>query len=80
MLIIIHNIDILKKRCLLTINNKDQLGMHDLLQDVGREVSCNNSPDDPGKHSRLWSSKDVFNVLKSRKGTEAIECIFYQSP
>lgn len=26
-----HNICILKKRCLLTINDRDRLGMHDLL-------------------------------------------------
>ncbi|XP_063938296.1 TMV resistance protein N-like [Daucus carota subsp. sativus] len=72
-----HNIDILRKRSLLTINSKNQIGMHDLLRDIGREVSCNNSPDEPGKHSRLWASKDVFNVLKNHKGTEAIEGIIY---
>ncbi|KAL8090680.1 hypothetical protein AgCh_039931 [Apium graveolens] len=69
-----NNIDILRKKCLLTIN-RDVLQMHDLLQDMGREISRNNSPDEPGKHSRLWVSKDICDVLKKHKGTEAIEGI-----
>ncbi|XP_074355613.1 TMV resistance protein N-like isoform X2 [Apium graveolens] len=73
-----RNIDILKKRCLLTINNRDELGMHDLLRDMGRRIACNNSPNEPGKHSRLWESKDIQDVLKEEKGTEAIEGIIPQ--
>ncbi|KAL1834507.1 hypothetical protein ACET3Z_004158 [Daucus carota] len=68
-----HKIDILKKRCLLTINDSDELGMHDLLLDMGRKISRNNSPDEHGKHSRLWESKDILGVLKNCKVTEAIE-------
>ncbi|XP_063938664.1 TMV resistance protein N-like [Daucus carota subsp. sativus] len=70
-----HNIDILDKRCLLTTNDRDELRMHDLLRDMGREVARNNSADEPGKHSRLWASKDICIVLKKHKGTEAIEAI-----
>lgn len=59
--------DILKKRCLLTINNEDELGMHDLLREMGRKVAQNKCPDNVGKHSRLWISKDICNVLKKQK-------------
>ena len=62
-----HNIDILRKRCLLTTNDDGELRMHDLLRDMGREVARNNSPDEPGKHSRLWISKDIRDVLKNDK-------------
>ncbi|XP_074359277.1 TMV resistance protein N-like isoform X2 [Apium graveolens] len=70
-----RHIHILNKRCLLTTNDDDELGMHDLLQDMGRNIARNESPDEPGKHSRLWVSKDICDVLKKKKGTEAIECI-----
>ncbi|KAK1382178.1 hypothetical protein POM88_019913 [Heracleum sosnowskyi] len=40
---------------------------------MGRNVARNNSPDEPGKHSRLWSSKNIGDVLKKNKGTETIE-------
>ena len=42
----------------------NQLWMHDLLQEMGREIvrtEC--SKDQPGKRSRLWLYKDVNNVL-----------------
>nr|XP_017233191.1 PREDICTED: TMV resistance protein N-like [Daucus carota subsp. sativus] len=74
-----HNIDILRKRCLLTTNDDGELRMHDLLRDMGREVARNNSPDEPGKHSRLWISKDIRDVLKNDKGTEAIEGIIHDN-
>ncbi|KAL8090598.1 hypothetical protein AgCh_039881 [Apium graveolens] len=70
-----HYIDILKKRCLLTINILDELGMHALLRDMGRKIACNNSYDDPGKYSRLWISENISDVLKNNKGTETIEGI-----
>ncbi|KAL1802233.1 hypothetical protein ACET3Z_030880 [Daucus carota] len=73
-----YYIDILRKRCLLYINNR-VLGMHDLLRDIGREINGNNSPDEPGKHSRLWVSKDIEDVLKNHEGTEAIEVIFHRN-
>ncbi|KAL8145954.1 hypothetical protein AgCh_003909 [Apium graveolens] len=44
-----RNIDILNKRCLITINEFGILGMHDLLQEMGRNIALNNSPDEPGK-------------------------------
>ncbi|XP_074359278.1 TMV resistance protein N-like isoform X3 [Apium graveolens] len=62
-----RHIHILNKRCLLTTNDDDELGMHDLLQDMGRNIARNESPDEPGKHSRLWVSKDICDVLKKKK-------------
>lgn len=69
-----HTIDILKKRCLITINLNDELRMHDLLQDMGRNVARNNDPDDPGKHSRLWVSKDISHILKTHQVTSLYIC------
>ncbi|XP_074357230.1 TMV resistance protein N-like [Apium graveolens] len=62
-----HKIDILRKRSLVTVNDRHELGMHDLLRDMGREIARNNSPDEPGKYSRLWVSQDIHSVLKNHK-------------
>ncbi|XP_017236642.1 TMV resistance protein N-like [Daucus carota subsp. sativus] len=70
-----HRIDILKKRCLLMINCRHELGMCDLLRDMGRKIAGNDSPNEPEKHSRLWVSRDICDILKNHKGTKAIEGI-----
>ncbi|WOH03510.1 hypothetical protein DCAR_0622909 [Daucus carota subsp. sativus] len=68
-------IDTLKKRCLLTVNDRDELEMHDLLRDTGRNVARNNASTKPGEFSRLWLPEDILDVLKNHRGTEAIEAI-----
>ncbi|CAL5380260.1 unnamed protein product [Camellia sinensis] len=47
--------------------------MHQLLRDIGREIIRQESPKEPGKRSRVWHHKDVYNVLKEKTGTETIE-------
>ena len=42
----------------------NQLWMHDLLQEMGRDIVCRECPkDQPGKRSRLWLYEDIDNVL-----------------
>ncbi|XP_063941582.1 disease resistance protein RPV1-like, partial [Daucus carota subsp. sativus] len=53
----------LKGKCLLTIDDKNVLHMHDLLRDMGMQVARNNSPGNPEKYSRLWLSRDIDRVL-----------------
>ncbi|XP_057990225.1 disease resistance protein RPV1-like isoform X2 [Hevea brasiliensis] len=66
-------ISILIGRSLLTIDSRNKLVMHQLLQDMGREIIREISPNHPGKRSRLWFHQDVLDVLKQHKGTEAVE-------
>ncbi|XP_016647951.1 PREDICTED: TMV resistance protein N-like isoform X2 [Prunus mume] len=68
-------IRVLVEKSLLTINPSGTLLMHDLLQDMGREIVRQESLDEPGKRSRLWRSEDVNHVLSKNTGTEAIEGI-----
>ncbi|KAL8116960.1 TMV resistance protein N-like [Apium graveolens] len=68
-------ISILMKKCLITINSHNEFRMHDLLQEMGKAIVCSNSPDEPGKRSRLWVPEEIFSVLEEHKGTEAVECI-----
>lgn len=51
-------------RCLLTINEANKLMMHQLVRDMGREIVRQESPEEPGKRSRVWHHKDAFNVLR----------------
>jgi hypothetical protein len=57
-------IRVLIGKSLITINIRGQLVMHDLLQDMGREIVRQESPKEPGKRSRLWFHKDVRDVLE----------------
>ncbi|WOH16085.1 hypothetical protein DCAR_0935634 [Daucus carota subsp. sativus] len=70
-----NGIIILIERCLLSINEKNEIRMHDLLQEMGRDITRNNCPNEPWKHSRLWSYEDICNALNKKKGKKCIECI-----
>lgn len=54
-------------RSLLTVCNDDELQMHDLVRDMGREVVRMESPRDVGKRSRLFLPDDVSQVLQENK-------------
>ncbi|CAN6697030.1 unnamed protein product [Malus baccata var. baccata] len=59
-------------RCLVTIDGHNNVQMHDLIRDMGREiVRCES--EEPRKRSRLWCHKDSFEVLKEKNGTENIQ-------
>ncbi|KAI9186073.1 hypothetical protein LWI28_013493 [Acer negundo] len=49
--------------------------MHDLLQNMGREIVRRESPKNPGKRSRVWEQDDVIRILKNNTGTDAVEGI-----
>ncbi|CAL5192712.1 unnamed protein product [Lathyrus oleraceus] len=69
-------IEILIERSLITIDwGNDKLDMHDLLQEMGRDIVFQESPNDPSRRSRLWSQEDIDHVLTKNKGTEAINSI-----
>ncbi|XP_028751319.1 TMV resistance protein N-like [Neltuma alba] len=63
----------LSKRCLVTMDEKNKLSMHDLLWDMGREIIREQSQKELGKRSRLWFHKDALAVLLEHMGTAAIE-------
>jgi hypothetical protein len=53
---------VLIDRCLIKISD-DKIEMHDLLQEMAHEVVRKESLDELGRQSRLWSPKDVYQVL-----------------
>ncbi|KAL5566765.1 hypothetical protein UlMin_029929 [Ulmus minor] len=69
-------INILLERSLLTIRENygnDQLMMHDLLRDMGRDLVQEKFPKEPENWSRLWSPKVVSDVLRKQTGTKYVE-------
>ncbi|XP_034204979.1 disease resistance protein RPV1-like [Prunus dulcis] len=67
-------------RCLVKINNEDnRLNMHHLLRDMGRGIVREESPQDPGRRSRVWH-KDAFNILRKMTGTEMIKGLMLNLP
>ncbi|XP_027191603.2 disease resistance protein RPV1 isoform X2 [Cicer arietinum] len=66
-------ISILVERSLVTVDDKNKLGMHDLLRDMGREIIREKSPKELEKRCRLWFNEDVLDVLSEQTGTQAVE-------
>jgi ABC-type oligopeptide transport system ATPase subunit len=60
-----YGIKVLVDRSLVSIDKDfETLIMHDLLQEVGREIVRQESPKEPDKRSRLWFHEDVRHVLE----------------
>ncbi|PNY02507.1 disease resistance protein (TIR-NBS-LRR class), partial [Trifolium pratense] len=74
------DIRVFVSKCLITIDENGCLEMHDLIQDMGREIVRKESASNPGERSRLWSHKDVLNVLKGNLGSTTIEGIILHPP
>ncbi|XP_021806791.1 TMV resistance protein N-like [Prunus avium] len=66
-------ISVLIERCLVTVSEQNELMMHDLLRDMGREIVYENAHGHPKKFSRLWKREDVTDVLSDESETEEIE-------
>ncbi|XP_028800138.1 disease resistance-like protein DSC1 [Neltuma alba] len=69
---------VLRDKALITeVSNsrKSIISMHDLIQEMGREIVGEESIDNPGKRSRLWDANDIYQVLAHNTGTKAIQSI-----
>ncbi|KAL0009061.1 hypothetical protein SO802_010563 [Lithocarpus litseifolius] len=73
-------ISVLLEKSLLTINNYEALGMHDLLIEMGEKIIRLESGGKLGKQSRLWLVEDLLCVLENDMASEAIQAIaLYQN-
>ncbi|KAH9781751.1 ADP-ribosyl cyclase/cyclic ADP-ribose hydrolase [Citrus sinensis] len=68
-------IEVLIEKSLLTVHENNRLWMHDLIQEMGHQIVRRQSPDEPGKRSRLWKEADVHHVLSQNAGSEVVEGI-----
>ncbi|XP_010242717.1 PREDICTED: TMV resistance protein N-like isoform X4 [Nelumbo nucifera] len=76
-----YGIGVLCRRSLLTINKNNELRVHDLLRDMGRTIVHEESLEEIGKCSRLWSHEHAYDVLTNySQGTEKIQGISLTVP
>ncbi|XP_024632747.1 TMV resistance protein N [Medicago truncatula] len=70
-----NGIEVLTDKSLMKIDDGGCVRMHDLVQDMGREIVRQESTLEPGKRSRLWFHDDIIHVLEENTGTDTIEVI-----
>ncbi|KAE8669335.1 hypothetical protein F3Y22_tig00112249pilonHSYRG00294 [Hibiscus syriacus] len=64
----------LYSKCLFDINSYGRISMHDMLEEMGKDIVDQES-EYPEKRKRLWNPKHVYQVLNNNKGTDRIEGI-----
>jgi hypothetical protein len=57
------SIQVLEEKALINFHKDDYIWMHDLLEEMGKNIVHQESPREPGKRSRLWFHGDVVDVL-----------------
>ncbi|XP_029124763.1 TMV resistance protein N isoform X2 [Cajanus cajan] len=72
-------IGVLMDKSLITVE-LNKLWMHELLQEMAKEIVRRESPKEPGNRSRLWFHEDVLHVLDQNMGTNNIEGIRLDLP
>ncbi|XLS71190.1 hypothetical protein HN51_028055 [Arachis hypogaea] len=63
-------------RALIAISH-NCVRMHDLIQELGWDIVCQQSSRNPENRSHLWDSNDIQDVLGNNKGTDSIESIVF---
>ncbi|PON72667.1 TIR-NBS-LRR-like protein [Parasponia andersonii] len=63
-------------KSLITINHMNEVCMHDLIQEMGWEIICQESIKEPGKRSRLWMAPDIYRVFRNNMASAMVEGIF----
>ncbi|XP_061369750.1 uncharacterized protein LOC133312550 [Gastrolobium bilobum] len=70
-----YGIGVLIEKSLIKINVSSHVTLHDLIEDMGKEVVRREAPEEPGKRSRLWFPDDIVQVLEDNTGTSSIQII-----
>ncbi|KAJ8759305.1 hypothetical protein K2173_006825 [Erythroxylum novogranatense] len=65
-------VSVLVDKSLVTISENDVLDMHDLLQEMGREIVRQQS-NDPRGRNRLWDAEEIRRVFEENEGTEEMK-------
>ncbi|XP_047175646.1 TMV resistance protein N-like [Vigna umbellata] len=73
-------IRMLVDKSLIKIDQYGFVQMHNLVEDMGREIVRQESPSEPGKRSRLWLYEDIVDVLENDKGSDTIEVVMLHLP
>ncbi|XP_027924158.1 TMV resistance protein N-like isoform X4 [Vigna unguiculata] len=72
-----HHISVLVDKSLIKIGQWSTVEIHDLIEEMGRQIDQQESPEGSGKRRRLWLPKDITEVLKDNTGTSRIEILCF---
>ncbi|XP_057761678.1 TMV resistance protein N-like isoform X1 [Arachis stenosperma] len=75
-----YHIGMLVEKSLIKIDRQFRITLHDLIEDMGKDICREKSSEVPGKRSRLWFYKDIVKVLEDNQGTSATEIIHLEFP
>nr|ADZ44604.1 TIR-NBS-LRR type protein [Fragaria x ananassa] len=75
-----HFINVLIEKALISVRYMGKIWMHDLIEEMGRDIVHEQSPDNPGNRSRLWFHEDVYRVLVDNIGTNNVRGIKVELP
>ncbi|KAI4317992.1 hypothetical protein L6164_025808 [Bauhinia variegata] len=75
-----HGLNYLRNKLLSELlDDKDvyinDIEMHDLIQEMGKEIVRQESSKSPGRRSRLWNPEEIYDIFKSNKVTDTVEGI-----
>ncbi|KAL4580106.1 hypothetical protein LXL04_016286 [Taraxacum kok-saghyz] len=59
--------------------DEECVGMHDHIEGMGRHIVRRSHPDMPHKHSRLWITNEIEDILVNDLGTEATRCLQFHT-
>ncbi|XP_061993786.1 disease resistance protein RUN1-like [Rosa rugosa] len=66
----------LQEKALIRIDAKTLKGgriwMHDLIEEMGKDIVYQESPGEPERRSRVWSEEDINHVLTNNTGTNKV--------
>ncbi|XP_057990278.1 disease resistance protein TAO1-like [Hevea brasiliensis] len=67
----------LLKKSLITVSSLNEIHMHDLLEQMGKDIVIKECKQ-PGGRSRLWNYEDISHALTTGTGTENVEAISFR--
>ncbi|BBN68800.1 Putative disease resistance TIR-NBS-LRR class protein [Prunus dulcis] len=73
-----YSIEVLIEKALISVEHG--VRMHDLLEEMGKDIVQQESPTEAGGRSRLWFHEDVKHVLTNNTGTNKITGIMFNFP
>ncbi|KAL4580669.1 hypothetical protein LXL04_016870 [Taraxacum kok-saghyz] len=65
----------LQQKSLLTIDHLERVGMHDHIEEMGKNIVRRSHPHMPHKHSRLWKVKEIIHILANDLGNEETKSV-----
>ncbi|CAH1444350.1 unnamed protein product [Lactuca virosa] len=74
-----NGLKVLEQKSLITIGKPYEfVGMHDHIEEMGRNIVRRLHPDKPEKHSRLWIDDEIKDILANDLGTKATRYIQFK--